>query len=1173
MRLKLSGTMITEYGGKSDLEGVKTMRALALAWTCLLLAIPCTAATFTIKADGSGDYPTIQAAINAAQDGDTVLVADGTYTGDGNRDIDFKGKAITVRSANGPENCIIDCQGTEADSHRGFKFHSSEDESSILIGFTITNGYGPNERIWDDSPAMLSAGSAIFFEDSSPKVANCILRDNRGGYYGIGIFCRHSSPIIENCTLTGNTADSGYVIGCVESSSPIINSCDINDNSVAGVGCFRNSDPTISNCNIIGNEGNGISCSSSSDPIILDCVISQNDAMFGSAFRCDEDCNPVISRCIISANTGGYSIRCEDYCNLTINNCIITENPEGGIFCRSEVQISHCTISNNGREGGQPEICLTDRSSASISHSILWRNNKVPIEVRSNCSVDVSYSDVKGGAPIAITADSELNWGPGNFDADPLFGSDYHISSNSPCVNAGDPHFTAEPGMTDIDGEERVINVRTDIGADEFNYEGPLMGLWPRNLEVSINEDQTYQETLSLFIQNIGMGVMNWEIAEDCSWLEAAPTSGESSGEINEIILSIDALSLTAGSYNCELTITSGEALNSPQMLDLTLYVLDADGLLYVPSEYTTIQQAIDSASGDRGDTVIVADGVYTGNGNRDIDFRAKRITVRSANGPAGCIIDCEGTETEPHRGFYFHRQEDANSVLDGFTIRNGYASGDWPDNCGGGILCIDSNPVIMNCILTGNMATADGGGICCEYSDVPIIKNCLIMGNTAQFGGGICAWRSSSSVTNCTVKNNEGRYGAGVYCGKKSPTFSKCTITKNVYTGDRIPGDIHGGGGFYCYRTNLHITNCIISDNYTSGVGGGIYFVGDLAITNCTISKNHSRYGGAIYVWTYSQASIINSILWGNQSEGQNEIHESSPSSSPVYLNHTNIAGGWPGTGNKRTDPLFINAADGNYRLQQNSPCIDAGDNSVIESNSTDLDGKPRIFNAIVDMGAHEFHPNTAPLADAGADQVVYVCEGSTAEVSLNGSGSFDADGDELDYFWFIGDEQIATGVDPNVQLSVGEHIIELIVNDGSEDSEPNAVVITVIGPVETDVDIVPRTINRNNRMKRVMVIIRLPEGVGKGDVVRESFELYAGGLDGEPVGAILERVIGRGNMTRVFVLFDKGEVMNAVEGVVGGVELTVVGRLESGQYIQGSDTVRIVKPRRRRLRWRGRH
>ncbi|UCC22719.1 MAG: hypothetical protein JSW23_01220 [Planctomycetota bacterium] len=90
-----------------------------------------------------GQYATIQAAIDAAENHDIVLVADGTYTGDGNRDIDLKGKVITVRSENGPENCVIDCSGTEAERHRGFRFGNNEDVNSVVDGFTIINGYAP----------------------------------------------------------------------------------------------------------------------------------------------------------------------------------------------------------------------------------------------------------------------------------------------------------------------------------------------------------------------------------------------------------------------------------------------------------------------------------------------------------------------------------------------------------------------------------------------------------------------------------------------------------------------------------------------------------------------------------------------------------------------------------------------------------------------------------------------------------------------------------------------------------------------------------------------------------------------------------------------------------------------------------------------------------------------
>ena len=94
------------------------MRYLISICICLLLVAPCMAETINVDANGSVDFNNIQAAINAAFDGDTVLVADGTYTGDGNRDIDFLGKAIMVRSENWPENCVIDCEGTSSDQHR-----------------------------------------------------------------------------------------------------------------------------------------------------------------------------------------------------------------------------------------------------------------------------------------------------------------------------------------------------------------------------------------------------------------------------------------------------------------------------------------------------------------------------------------------------------------------------------------------------------------------------------------------------------------------------------------------------------------------------------------------------------------------------------------------------------------------------------------------------------------------------------------------------------------------------------------------------------------------------------------------------------------------------------------------------------------------------------------------
>ena len=89
-------------------------RVVKISLVVIIVLLVCSsftlADTIYVNWDGSGDYITIQEGIDAAVGGDEVVVADGTYTGDGNRDIDFMGKAITVKSENGAEDCIIDCE-------------------------------------------------------------------------------------------------------------------------------------------------------------------------------------------------------------------------------------------------------------------------------------------------------------------------------------------------------------------------------------------------------------------------------------------------------------------------------------------------------------------------------------------------------------------------------------------------------------------------------------------------------------------------------------------------------------------------------------------------------------------------------------------------------------------------------------------------------------------------------------------------------------------------------------------------------------------------------------------------------------------------------------------------------------------------------------------------------
>ena len=191
-------------------------------------------------------------------------------------------------------------------------------------------------------------------------------------------------------------------------------------------------------------------------------------------------------------------------------------------------------------------------------------------------------------------------------------------------------------------------------------------------------------------------------------------------------------------------------------------------------------------------DITLVAPGTYTGDGNRDIDFKGKAITVKSEQGPETCIIDCQGTENEPHRGFDFHSVEGLNAILDGFTVTGGFVSGIL--QTGGGVRCqkadtdrIDVSPTIVNCIFQKNTAVA--GGAIGLYGSQAVIGNCIIWNNMAvDSGGGVyCAYRSGPKITNCTIYGNHARTGGGLYLGfgeGPSPAMVKnCILWGNAAT------------------------------------------------------------------------------------------------------------------------------------------------------------------------------------------------------------------------------------------------------------------------------------------------------------------------------------------------------------------------------------------------------
>ncbi len=350
---------------------------------------------------------------------------------------------------------------------------------------------------------------------------------------------------------------------------------------------------------------------------------------------------------------------------------------------------------------------------------------------------------------------------------------------------------------------------------------------------------------------------------------------------------------------------------------------------------YNTIQAGIDAAV--NGDTVVVHDGVYTGVGNRDIDLLGMAITLKSANGAASTIIDCESSA----RGFYLHSGETTASVIQGFTVQNGYTS----DTLG----ALDALEAL---------GTGGGGGMLVVGSGATV-ADCVFSGNYGRHGGGInCQSNSDLAVVGCTFIENDSGYGGGGFWGHTSTvTMMGCT-----FVGNYSPGS---GGAMRIDESVSTLVNCLIVDNSATGtpesVAGGIDVGGGtMTLKHCTLTGNVcSTTAGAIHGGEY--VTIINSVLWGNTPD---QIY--ADPCCPYDVTYSDVEGGWTGVGNIDADPLLT----GNYSLGVGSPCIDAGTDAGVY---TDIRGWVRPFDypgvdnngplPEFDMGAYEVIPEPAAL------------------------------------------------------------------------------------------------------------------------------------------------------------------------------------------------------------------
>ena len=417
---------------------------------------------------------------------------------------------------------------------------------------------------------------------------------------------------------------------------------------------------------------------------------------------------------------------------------------------------------------------------------------------------------------------------------------------------------------------------------------------------------------------------------------------------------------------------------------------------LYVPSggqpNFPTIQAAIDAASD--GDRIHVQPGVYREN----LLFRGDDVAIQvSGTDPVTTILEGDGTSSV----VTFNDGETNDTVVTGFTIRNGAGTG------GGGIICEGASPSIIGNVIEQN--TVQGGG------------NAL-----RGAGGGLLLINSSAIISRNLFRNNEAAVG----------------------------------GAIFAFRGRPAIRDNIVYDNQATS-GGGIGVQGNARIWNNTFVRNTASSGGHVAVID-GRPEILNNIM-SHAIRGGGVSFERVEMTNLSWVSHNNVWANEGGDylqgdeivslsgrhGNIAEDPLWMNLEQSDFRLLEGSPCINEGSASRTALD-LDFDGAPRLFSARVDMGAHEFSGaiNFPPIAEADSITSISV---SGSHVNLDASGSLDPEGAVVTYSWKQMEGDVVplsdpTSVTPQFPIPTpGDYVFELIVHDGIQASQPDMVVVQV--------------------------------------------------------------------------------------------------------------------------------
>ncbi len=671
-----------------------------------------------VSPDGSGDAPTIQAAIDFAHHGDTILLLSGTYRGEGNRDLETLGKAIVVTSEAGPDFTIIDCEASDADRHRGFHIHQAEDRQTIIRGLTVRNGYAPlNGPLGPiDKYTPNSLGGAIFFDNASPVVTNCRFEGSLADHAGGGGCCfRNSRPLIDSCEFTSNwSVFGGGLFTRDRSSADVINSrFEFNHGR---------------------SRGSGMMIDSASFPSVRNCQFVNNvEASLGVGMYCGAHSGGRIENCLFEGNTG-------------------THGDGGGIYIMAgNPTISHCTIRNNKVRLAGAGICVDANSNCLIEYCVITGNSFYTSGSAPHHGGGLAI--IRGGAPRVSHCTIYGHWaiwganvfvGSGGEDKYPAFENcliAYASPFGGPSVEIGGGFPTVS--NTNIYGSQG--EPWPDRILDQFGIKGNIS---ERPLFCDrVGGDFQLRPESPCLPENNESGELIGALGHGCeiegnTWRINADGSG-------------DARSIQAAIDSC----TEGDT------------VILSDGTYTGRGNYDI---------SFRGKDIVLKS--QNGPEKTIIDCLASETTHRRGflfeNYEEGLSV-LEGVTVR--NGYTGHGGGIFCDYMTSPTIRDCIITENTVTGLGGGIVIQHSSPTFEGCVISHNSAS-QGGGAYLHQEGYPLFRGCTVVGNEASpFSGGEGAGfyieGSYASFEECVVAFHPNR--SAFFCDPANVVQVSCS---NIY-------------------------------------------------------------------------------------------------------------------------------------------------------------------------------------------------------------------------------------------------------------------------------------------------------------------------------------------------------------------------------------------------------